>query len=56
MIMLKVTKKRSFTLSLEDAFLEKHRGREGGVRVTPPPTLPQAKPSLLRVNLLEVNI
>ena len=55
MIMLKVTKKRSFTLSLEDAFLEKHRGREGGVRVTPPP-LPQAKPSLLRVNLLEVNI
>ena len=30
MIILKVTKKQGFTLSLEDTFFEKHRGKEGG--------------------------
>ena len=51
MIMLKVTKKQSFTLSLEDTFLEKPQ-EEGGCQIEPPPP----PPSLLIVYLIEVNI
>ena len=37
MIMLEVTKKQSFTLSLEDTFLEKPQGEEGrGCQIDPP--------------------
>ena len=41
MIMLEVTKKQSFTLSLEDTFLEKPQ-EEGGCQIEPPP--PPTKP------------
>ena len=44
MIILKVTKKHEFTLSLEDTFLEKPQGGQ----IDPPP-LP---PSLFRVKVL----
>ena len=36
MIILKVTKKEGFTLSLENTFLEKPQGRRG--QTDPPPT------------------
>ena len=37
MITLKVTKNQGFTLSLEDAFLEKPKG---GIKLIPPPPAP----------------
>ena len=48
MIMLKVTKNQGFTLSLEDAFLEKLQGR--GQIDTPSPH-PHPHPSLASVKL-----
>ena len=35
MIILKVTKNKGFTLSVEDTFFEKPQGDEGGVKLTP---------------------
>ena len=49
MIILKVTKKQSFTISLEDTFFEKPRGGWGwGVKLTPiPPAILGLRISLI---------
>ena len=48
MIILKVTKNKGFTLSLEDTFFEKPQGKGGGGVKLIPPSRFRVKPSQIK--------